>query len=172
MRSISPSSSPSWYKTIRNPELHLELWKRHRPAYFLLHLIAQRACWHDGFNALGLKVGQAMLGNSHQQLDMSAREYRTAKTVLKSTNGVTIETTKDNRTIATIINGVFFHFTPPANDKRNDKRDGKEATNGRQTSDKRATTYLESKEGVDGKEGKPSVGILEVEGKPGLSIPI
>ena len=110
-----------WFKARHNPPEAAELWKKHRPAFFLLYMIADRARYYDGFNAHGLKLGQAFIG----KMDMESRgiteqEYRTAKRVLQDGGFATFKPTKRG-TIATLINtSIFDPFPAQGNEPSNE----------------------------------------------------
>jgi hypothetical protein len=96
-----------YFKCWRN-NMGSELWKKHRPAFFLLYEITKRARLDDSFNANGLRRGQAFIGESDMKsLGISAREYRTAKRILQECGFATFKTTNKG-TIATLINTSVF----------------------------------------------------------------
>jgi hypothetical protein len=71
----------SWFKVVRGDEA-MELIAAYPLAYVLAAVIAQRACWRDGYNRHDLAVGEAFLGD-FKEYGMTARKYRTAKRYLE-----------------------------------------------------------------------------------------
>ena len=128
---MSPSSS--WFRCYRTPEV-FDIFRRHRPSFFLLHVIAAQAQWSDAPNIKGLAPGEACLGD-YGSYGMTEREYRTAKRNLEKWGLATFKATTLG-TIATLCNERVFGVLPLPNDGRNDGP----PTDGRRTPDGQATT--------------------------------
>lgn len=126
-------SAPSWFKAYRNRDA-VELWQKHRPAFFLLYLIAYRAQWSDRFNRHDLKPGQCLLGDV-DNISLTPQEYRTAKKILQDAGFATFQIT-NHGTIATLANTGIFDHCPIAPNKPDNKR----PTSGPQAANKPPTT--------------------------------
>ena len=117
---MESSMGQGWFRAWRNQDA-IELWKKHRPAFFLLWLIANRARYSDDFNAHDLKTGQAFLGQKDAEFHgISIQEYRTAKKILSKYGFATFKVTNKG-TIVTLTNTSIFD--PLQNqDNRQDNR--------------------------------------------------
>jgi len=133
-----------WFKCIRGPDAK-ELARRARNAFILAWFIAERARFSDGFNADGLQLGEAMLGD-YRQYGMSEREYRTAKQQLEKWAFATFRTTNKG-TLAKLIDTRLFDPLNIASDGQSDTQE----TDNRQASDRQETT---NKYGKNGKTEK------------------
>lgn len=138
-----------WFRCWRNPDA-IELWRKHRPAFFLLWLIAHRARWRDGFNAHGLERGQAFIGKMDCEAHgISEQEYRTAKRILQEAGFATFKPTNQG-TIATLINtGIFDPFTVQGNEPANER-----VTSGQRAGNERVTPNEDLNKGKIGKTGQ------------------
>ena len=96
----------NYYQTLRTEE-NLELMK-YPNAYVLLSLIAFRAKRTDKWNGLGLKPGEALIGD-YKTIGLTRQKYRTALQKLKEWQFVTIKTTNKG-TIAKITNTMVFNI--------------------------------------------------------------
>jgi len=129
-----------WFWVYRHPDA-LELIRAYPLAYVLASVIARRAWWSHGYNADGLGIGEAMLGD-HDMYGMSEREYRTAKEKLKKGNFATFR--KTNRgTIGRLIDTRLFSIRSDIGDEVNVNQ----PTSSRRASDKQPTTNEERVEG-------------------------
>lgn len=111
-----------------------ELIRLNPNAYMLARFIAARARYQDGFNADGLALGEAMLGD-YRSYGMSEREYRTAKSQLEQYGFATFRTT-NRGTIGKLKDTRLFDPLNISNDGQNDGQ----PTDKRRTSDGQATT--------------------------------
>ncbi len=130
-----PTAAPStsWFRAYRNSD-GMELWMKHRPAFFLLYLIAYRAQWSDRFNRHDLKPGQCLLGDV-DNIGLTTQEYRTAKKILQDARFATFKPTRRG-TIATLVNtGIFDHFPIVPNRLSN-----QQPTNSQQAANQQPTT--------------------------------
>jgi len=84
----------------------LELIQHHPKAFLLLSLIAVRAKMFDGYSALGLEKGQALIGDN-KSCGLTAKEYRTAKLLLEKLNFVAFQGT-NRGTIATLLDSRIY----------------------------------------------------------------
>ena len=99
-----------------------------------LHLLLT-ANWQEGeYRGYRLKAGDTVFGVSAlaEKLNLSVRQVRTALEHLQSTGEITVKST-NKFSIATLENWAKYQF------------ENEEATNKRQTNDKRATTLKERK---------------------------
>ncbi|MCP5523711.1 MAG: hypothetical protein H7A46_19415 [Verrucomicrobiales bacterium] len=75
-----PGNGPLWVKAVSSVEA-LEVIEANHHAYVLATVIALRANYREGFNAKGLRPGEALLGD-HARYGMTRKEYRTALDLL------------------------------------------------------------------------------------------
>lgn len=141
------SASPSgWFKAVRS-EVGFELIKLNPNAFVLLYVIAFRARWHDGFNAKGLTIGQAFLGD-HKNYGMSERQYRTAKQVLETHRFATFKATSKG-TVSTITDSRVWELFEGQADGQSDGQptDSRRTSDGQPTDSRRLTKKERTKEG-------------------------
>lgn len=148
----------TYFRAIRGSE-GTELWKKHRGAFFLHYIIAQRARVTPGFNQHGLEPGQALLGD-FEEFGLTEAEYRTAKKILEACGFVTFKSTTRG-TIATLTDKAIFAIRPESNDGPNDGR----PTIKQRTDDERMTTN-KNEENERKEEGNSTT--LGVRSTPGL----
>lgn len=111
--------SRGWFKAMRG-EAPLELIRRSPNAFILASVIAYRARWRQGFNADGLALGEAMLGDC-DAMGMSEQEYRTAKAQLKRWRFATFRST-NRGTIGKLIDTRLFSILPDASNDQNNEQ--------------------------------------------------
>ncbi|MGO9586308.1 MAG: hypothetical protein ACLP2Y_08940 [Limisphaerales bacterium] len=99
-------------------------------AYTLAAVIAYRARWSEGFNADGVGLGEAMIGD-FASYGMTRQEYRTALAQLIKWRFATTRATNDG-TIARLMDKRLFEIVTLTATTR--------ATNGQPPSNHRATT--------------------------------
>lgn len=145
-----PRQSRGWFRAMRSDDA-IELIRANRNAFVLLYLIAYRARWSDSFDRHNLQRGQAFIGGK-ENIGLTEREYRTAKTQLQMWKFATFKATNKG-TIATLMNTSVFSIFNDYNDEQNDNP----KTDERQSSDKRATTNNKSKERKEGQEATPTL---------------
>jgi hypothetical protein len=117
----------------------LELIRKNPNAYALAAVIANRARWREGFNADGLELGEALLGD-HDEYGMTRQEYRTALAQLKKWQFIT--TRKTNK--GTIARLTDIRLFDPLNLTGN-QQDNQQPTTGQPPASQRATTNEEGK---------------------------
>lgn len=124
-----------------------ELLRAKPNAYRLLSLIASRARYHDGYSGDGVGPNECLIGADDvgRWLNLSAREYRTAKGVLESAGFVTFQAT-GRGTVARLMDSRVFSASVPARDRPSDRPEDKPATGQRQASDRAATTNKKDKQ--------------------------
>jgi hypothetical protein len=106
-----------WFKAMRSPDA-LELIRANPLAFVLAYVIASRARWREGFNADGLALGEALVGD-WKQCGLSRQQYRTALRQLEEWQFATIRPTKRG-TFARLANTRLFDVLPSAsNDQSN-----------------------------------------------------
>ena len=101
-------------KMMRTPEA-MELLIHAPNAYRLAAVIALRCRWRDGFNALGLAQGEALLGDC-DQCGMTEKEYRVAKGKLHKWNFACFKRAvvgKRRGTIGRLLDTRLFDTSPP-----------------------------------------------------------
>lgn len=127
-----PAQSCGWFKAMRG-EFALELIRRNRNAYILATVIAHRARWREGFNADGLALGEAMLGDC-DAMGMSEQEYRTAKAQLKRWGFATFKPTNKG-TLGKLIDTRLFSVLPDESNEQSNRRltDSQRLTKNRRT---------------------------------------
>ena len=114
----------------------LELIRANPLAFTLAFIIATRARWHEGFNADGLLLGEAKIGD-WEKIGMSEQQYRTAKAQLVKWGFVTIKPTTKG-TIAKLTDTRLFVISDEvANDQ----------SNGQATTGQRLTKKARRKQG-------------------------
>lgn len=134
-------STGGWFKAMRNRDAD-ELIRFNPNAYMLARFIAARARYQDGFNADGLVLGEAMLGD-YKSYGMSERQYRTAKQDLQKHGFATFRTTNKG-TIGKLIDTRLFD---PLNFQTTDKTTGE-----RRTDDGQTTTNKKDKKVEEGED--------------------
>ena len=92
-------------KLMKNKET-MELATNAPNAFLLLLQIAWRAKRTNGFNAHGLTIGQALVGD-YESIGLTERKYRTAKALLETWGFATFKGTNKG-TIANLINTRVF----------------------------------------------------------------
>jgi hypothetical protein len=144
----------SWFAAHRNPEA-LELIKLNPCAFLLLYVIAYRARWADGFNAHGLRRGEALVGD-HEACGMTEQNYRTAKQFLAKHGFATFRPTNKG-TVASLANTrVFECFIGEGNEQNNERvTDGQRTGNGQVTTNYKGTRVQGEGEEARAREGTP-----------------
>ena len=137
----SKQENAGWFKAIRNPDA-LELIKANPFAYILASVISRRARWSDGFSALGLGPGEAMLGDFPEYGMKTERQYRTAKKDLEKWGFATFRTTNKG-TIGKLTDTRLFSVLNCDFDGQTDEQ----VTSERRTTDEQVTTNEERIEG-------------------------
>lgn len=124
----------------------LELLRAKPNAFRLLALIAYRARYHGGYSGDGLGLNECLLGADDvgRALDLSAREYRTAKAVLE-TAGFATFTATGRGSVARLVDSRVFSASAPTSDSPADRPEDKSATGQRQGDDRAATTNKKEK---------------------------
>jgi hypothetical protein len=138
-------SSPGWFKAMRG-ETPRELRRKNPNAYALAAVIADRARWTDGFNADGLALGEALLGD-FEEYGMTRQQYRTALALLCKNNFATTRITNKG-TIAKLIDTRLFD---PLNLASN-QQSNQQPTTAQPTANQPATTNEEGKKAKKGEE--------------------
>lgn len=134
------NQSQGWFKAMRG-EAPLELIRANPNAHALAAIIAHRARWHEGFNADGLELSEALLGD-HGKCGMTRQQYRSALAFLVKWNFVTIRTTNKG-TIARLTDTRLFD---PLNLMGN-QQDNQKPTTEQPPASQQATTNEEGKKG-------------------------
>ena len=136
----------SWFKAKRTPEA-LELIRANPNAFVLAFVIAFRARYRRGFNADGLELGEAMLGD-FESYGMSERQYRTAKQQLSKWRFATFKTTNKG-TLGKLMDTRLFDPLNISADGQNDSQPtGKRrTTDGQPTTNKKVNNVNNEKEG-------------------------
>lgn len=98
-----------WFKVMRTDEAQ-ELISANPLAYSLAALIAHRSKWREGFNANGLQIGEALIGDLNK-MGMSRMQYRTAKQHLEKWGFATFRTTNKG-TVARLTCDCLFSVIP------------------------------------------------------------
>ena len=136
MRDESAAKTISWYKAVRSPDA-LELIRANPNAYALAAVIAHRARYREGFNADGLGVGDALIGD-FKNCGLQRQEYRTALAQLIKWRFVTTKPTNKG-TIARLIDTRLFEIIPIKDNHQKNQR----LTIEQPTANHRATTNIE-----------------------------
>lgn len=129
-----------WFKATRGDNA-LELIRKNPRAYALASVIAHRARWREGFNADGLGLGEAMIGD-FKACGMTRQQHRTALAQLCKWNFATTRATNKG-TIARLTDTRLFDVLnladnqpfsqppttkqPPANQRATTNEEGKKA---------------------------------------------
>lgn len=87
----------------------LELIRANSDAFLLLTQIAVRARWKEGFNAHGLGVGEAFIGD-YKAIGLTRQKYRTAQVFLAKHGFSTFKPTNKG-TIAKVTDSRVFDIT-------------------------------------------------------------
>jgi hypothetical protein len=95
-------------------------------AFLLLFQIAWRAKRTNGFNAHGLKVGQAMVGD-YKSIGLTEQKYRTAKGLLEKGGFATFKGTNKG-TIASIINSRVFDINEECEQRPKQRTNNEQTT--------------------------------------------
>jgi hypothetical protein len=98
----------------------LELIRKNPNAYVVATIIAHRARWHEGFNADGLGLGEALIGD-YKAYGMTRQEYRTALAQLRKWNFATARTT-NRGTIARLTDTRLFDVLNLAGNQQTNQR--------------------------------------------------
>lgn len=128
----------SGYYQVLRTEDNLELMK-YSNAYVLLSLIAFRAKRTCNFNALGLKQGEALIGD-YRKIGLSRQNYRTALQQLEKWQFVTTQPTNKG-TIVKLINSMIFDININNGNHQTNQR----VTNDQPTGNQRVTTNKNDK---------------------------
>jgi hypothetical protein len=129
---VESGTGNGWFKATRG-HAALELIRANPLAYVLAAVIAHRGRWREGFNADGLALGEAFLGD-FRSYGMSERQYRTAKQQLAKWRFATFKATNKG-TVAKLMDTRLFSILPLEADGQNDGQ----PTDKRRTSDGQAT---------------------------------
>jgi hypothetical protein len=142
---FAPVTMHGWFKAVRSEEA-LELIRLNPNAFLLAYFIAARARYRDGFNADGLEVGEARLGD-YERYGMTEQQYRTAKQQLQRLNFATFRTTSKG-TIGKLIGTRLFDPLNVADNGQNNTRptDDQRTTNGQVTTNKNVKKLKNAKE--------------------------
>jgi len=105
----SPIKAASWFKAVRSADA-LELICANPNAYALAAVIAHRANYRDGFNAVGLGLGEALIGD-YNNCGMTRQQHRTALAQLVKWKFAITRTTNKG-TIARLIGTRLFEIIP------------------------------------------------------------
>ena len=81
----------SWFKAMRHED-GFELIKKNKNAFLIAYLIASRSRYSERYNADGLTLGEAMIGD-FKTLRMTRQEHRTALKTLVDGRFITVRTT-------------------------------------------------------------------------------
>jgi hypothetical protein len=124
---VAPEPAPAWWlKMMRTSDI-LELIESAPLAFALAAIIALRARFKPGFNAItGLNQGEAFLGD-HEKYGMSMQEYRTAKKQLAKWGFATFTATSKGTTAKLTDTRLFDVLNTTSN-----KQPNKQPTNGQQ----------------------------------------
>jgi len=128
--------SVSWFKAVRSTDA-LELIRANPNAYALAAVIAHRARYREGFNADGLEVGDALIGD-FKSCGLQRQEYRTALAQLIKWRFATTKPTSKG-TIARLIDTRLFEIIPIKDNHQKNQR----LTIEQPTANHRATTNIE-----------------------------
>lgn len=110
-------SERSWYKSYRSNEA-FDLIRASHPAFILVHVIASRARYSDGYNRFQCKLGEAAISD-YQSYSLSKQQYRTAKRYLES-NGLATFRTTPKGTLAKLVDSTICEsFGSPVNTQPN-----------------------------------------------------
>lgn len=112
-----------------------ELLAKEYDCFALLTLIAYRAKRTSEFSALGLKIGEALIGD-YKACGLTERRYRTSKDKLEKWGFATFKATNKG-TIATLCNSLIYDINVETIDEPN--------ANKRRASDEQATTNKNDK---------------------------
>ena len=96
---------PGWIKLMRSDETR-ELLEKDPLAFDLLCNLALRARWREGFDAQGLKLGQAMTGD-YAKMKIPRQQYRTRLRRLQTWGFLTIEPTRLGSVVTLIGTRIF-----------------------------------------------------------------
>jgi len=132
----SPPSHRHGYFIVWRTDEFLDLLRVKPNAFRLLCLIAYRARYREGVSVNGLAQGECWLGKDDVKttLKLSPREYRTAKTFLKTAKLATFKAT-NLHTVARLEDSRVFSIVAPKDDHPNDKQNDRQPTSKRQASD-------------------------------------
>ena len=130
--------SGSWFKASRTRDA-LELIRANPNAFALAAIIAQRARWADGFDADGLGLGEALMGD-YADCGMTRQQYRTALAQLVKWRFATTRTTTRG-TVAKLADTRLFEIVPATFNRLGNQRPTSEQPTGNQ----RTTTNIEHK---------------------------
>ncbi|MCP5521289.1 MAG: hypothetical protein H7A46_07050 [Verrucomicrobiales bacterium] len=106
----APSGTTFWVKAVTGAEAQ-ELIEANPLAYVLATVIAFRANYREGFNAKGLRFGEAMLGD-YARYGMSRKQYRTALVLLVKA-GFAATRRASKGTIARLCDSRLFVIPAP-----------------------------------------------------------
>ena len=146
--SYEPATSFNGFLKATRSHEPMELIRRSRNAFALAYIIASRARWRDGFNADGLSLGEALIGD-HDEYGMTRQEYRTALKQLEKFGFVASQTTSRG-TIAKLLDARLFD---PLNLTGN-QQTNQQPTTKQPPPNHQLTTNEELKTGKTGKNGK------------------
>jgi len=130
--------NPGWFKAVRGTE-PLDLIRANPNAYALAAVIAHRARWHEGFNAYGLGLGEALLGD-YKAYGLTRQKYRTAMRQLKKWGFATFTPTKKGTTAKLTDTRLFDVFPSSPNHPANQR-----PTSSQPTANHQVTTNEEHK---------------------------
>jgi hypothetical protein len=134
----SPRKTESWFKAMRSADA-LELIRANPNALVLAYLIGTRARYREGFNADGLGLGDAMLGD-YENCGMTRQQHRTALAQLVKWKFATTRATTKG-TIARLIDTRLFEVIPLYSNQPNNHQ----PTTSQPASNQQATTNIEHK---------------------------
>jgi hypothetical protein len=137
-RNERPRKTKSWFKAVRSADA-LELIRANPNAYTLAAVIAYRARYRKGFDADGLGLGDAMLGD-YENCGMTRQQHRTALAQLVKWKFATAKATNKG-TIARLIDTRLFEIIPLEDNHQSNHR----PTTEQPTANHQATTNIEHK---------------------------
>lgn len=135
--------------------MHWEWFHKAEMVQLFVYLLLK--AYHEDKNWQGIAIKRGQLATSVASISrdtrLSTQQVRTCLNRLKSTNEITIETTK-HYSIITICNYVDYQSFSYVDNKQNDNDINKQATNKQQTINKQSTTTKEYKEDKELKNNK------------------
>lgn len=143
---VAPASTTCGFvKLTRNPEVW-ELIKANPSAFVLATVIALRARWKPGFNAHGLDVGEAFLGD-FKEYGLTRQRYRTAMRKLREARFATFKSTHRG-TVAKLLDSRLYDLPRSSGNHHTSHQPASRQPAGSQ----QATTNEKGKKGNKGKK--------------------
>ena len=150
-----------YIKLNRTPDV-MEIIRAYPPAWIVLTVIALRAKRTNNFSAIGLKEGEALMGD-YQATGLSRRQYRTALEKLEDWGLVTTKPTNKG-TIVKLLNSTIYDINTESTDHQTDQRPYHQPTINRPTTvpstDHQPTTNKNDKKEKKGKNEKNERGVI------------